>query len=88
MDAEAEHVVSDVDKRLPKTTSYQHSTTISQTWKNITHLSNMTQRSKGAQWQTPTITKSMQSCTHDLMKNELTDGVNAGKLSHHYGDTL
>lgn len=69
MDAEAVHV-SDVDERLPKTTSYQHSTTISQTCKNITHLSNMTQRSKCAQWQTPTITKSMQSGTHDLMKKK------------------
>lgn len=30
-----------------------------------------------SQWHTPTITKSVQSGTHDLMKNELTDGVNA-----------
>lgn len=30
-----------------------------------------------SRWHTPTITKSVQSGTHDLMKNELTDDVNA-----------
>jgi len=31
---------------------------------------------------------SVHSGTYDLMKNELRDGFNAGKLSHHYGHTL